>query len=203
MAPPEVSDEALMASDSTDAGDQPQPQPPPVALALTELADRLAAVEAALTAEHDRATARERVIDRLHEENQRLRSDEQRLLLLPVLTDLRRLHADLRRQAGSLPAQMSIEQVSDLLGSFAFSVEAALDRCGVQVTRPELGTSFDPRRHRAIATVPAADPEFDGTIAAVREDGYLDLAAERTLQAAAVTVYRWSVPNESGPPAAS
>jgi molecular chaperone GrpE len=175
--------------------------PGPTGTALAALAERLASVEAALTSQDARAAARERVIDRLHDENQRLKSGERQLLLLPLLTDLRRLHADLLRQATSLPAEMSTRKVSDLLESFAWSVEATLDRCGVQVSRPKLGALFDPRRHRAVETIDAAEPGLDGTVAAVREDGYFDLTAERTLQAAAVTVYRWPVPQDKTPPA--
>lgn len=169
--------------------------------ALAALAERLASVEAALTSQDARAAARERVIDRLHDENQRLKSGERQLLLLPLLTDLRRLHADLLRQANSLPAEMPTKKVSDLLQSFAWSVEATLDRCGVQVSRPKLGAPFDPRQHRAVETIDAAEPGLDATVAAVREDGYFDLTAERTLQAAAVTVYRWQAPHDETPPA--
>lgn len=167
--------------------------------AAAGFAERLDGIQAALVAQNERAAARERTIDRLHEENQRLRSGERQLLLLPILTDLRRLRADLLRQAGSLPTELPTTQVASLLASFAYSVESTLDRCGVQVSSPEPGAPFDPRQHRAVDVLPAPGPEFDGTVAAVREEGYVDLTADRILHAAAVTVYRWTAPAAEPP----
>ncbi|GFJ86569.1 hypothetical protein Prum_002110 [Phytohabitans rumicis] len=147
-----------------------------------------------MAASRDRAAAQERVIERLHEENERLRSGERMLLLRPVLTDLLRLRNDLLRQAGTLPEEMSIAQTAELLESFAYSVEMALSRCGVEVVRPEVGTAFDPAGQRATRVVAAPSPQLDGTVAGVLGDGYLDTVTNRALAAATVLVQRWTEP---------
>jgi molecular chaperone GrpE len=162
---------------------------------LDELAERLAGELAALRAEvareHQRAAAREQVIDRLHEENQRLRAGERLLLLRPLLTDLQRLRHDLLRTAAGLPAGFDAGAAADMLRSYATSVELTLERAGVTVTAPEPGTAFDPSTQRATGMVPATDPGQDGTVAEVVLDGYHDVEAGRTVVPAAVRVHRW------------
>lgn len=161
--------------------------------------DRVVAQVAALAAEvaatNERASAREGVIERLFTENDRLRGGERALILRPVAVDLQRLRNDLLKQAESLPADMSAAQTADLLQSFAFSAEQALERCGVVVIRPEPRTPFDPKHHRAAAAVPAPAPDMDAVIADVIADGYLDSATDRTITTATVRVYRWIGPS--------
>lgn len=158
---------------------------------LGELRAGLAQVLEELRGTHERAAARERVIERLHEDNQRLRAGERQLVLRPVLVDLQRLRNELLREAAVAANDPALpgEAVEKLLVSFAHSVEQALERGGVLVVRPAVGNAFDPAQHRAVQAVRAADGE-DGTVAAVVTDGYRDVVTDRTLAPAAVTVAR-------------
>jgi len=140
--------------------------------------------------EHDRAKAREAVIDRLHEENQRLRAGETRELLRPALADLRRLRNDLLGQAQSLPATISSGNAAVLLESYADTVVSILERYGVTPVRPEPLVSFDPRRHRAAGVTETSDPELAGMIALVLSDGYEAADTGATVALASVIVYR-------------
>jgi molecular chaperone GrpE (heat shock protein) len=155
-------------------------------------------LSAQVAREHDRAKARETVIDRLHEENQVLHADQPRAFLRPVLADLRQLRDDLLGQARSVPAAMPPANVATLLESYAESVAIILERYGVIAVSPQPGTPFDPRRHRAAGTAAAPEPELDGLIASVLSDGYEDARAGMVIAAARVTVYR---PAGSGEPA--
>lgn len=139
---------------------------------------------------HARAAARERVIDNLHAEVERLRAGERSSALRPVVVDLQNLRSDLLAQAAALPSEVSGKSVADLLESFALSAELALQRCGVRPVRPEPGQVFSPREHRAVKFVPAAEPGRDGRIAAVACEGYLDTTTERVTAPARVHVYR-------------
>jgi molecular chaperone GrpE (heat shock protein) len=152
----------------------------------------LEAIRAELVTSRERAAARERVIDRLHDDNQRLRAGERQLVIAPLLTDLQRLRNDLLHQGSALPAQLPAEKVTELLESFAYTVELTLDRFGVRVVRPEVGDLFDLHRHRAAGVEPAERPELDNTVAAVLEDGYHDDIAGRSLRPAVVRVLRWA-----------
>ncbi|MFG1917483.1 nucleotide exchange factor GrpE [Micromonospora sp. NPDC048898] len=169
---------------------------------LAGLADRvtgeLAGLRAELARTQDRAAAREQVIDRLHEENQRLRAGERRLLLRPLLTDLQRLRHDLLRTAAGLPPTFDATAAAEMLRSYAANLELTLERGGVSVLAPAVGAVFDPSTQRATATEPASDPGQHGTVAAVVLDGYHDVEAGRTAVPAAVRVHRWTDPE---PPA--
>jgi molecular chaperone GrpE (heat shock protein) len=173
--------------------DGPAPPDPLAELGreLAELGRELAGLRAEIGRAHDRAAAREQIIDRLHEENQRLRAGERRLLLRPLLTDLQRLRHDILRTADGLPATFDAEAARGLLRSYAASLELSLERGGVNVMVPALGAAFDPSTQRATGTVPATDPEQEATVAEVVLDGYHDVETGRTVVPAAVRIHRW------------
>jgi molecular chaperone GrpE len=170
------------------AGDGAQrPEPDRLARLESSLAD----VVAELRAGHERAAARERIIDRLHEDNQRLRAGEGQLLLRPILADLQRLRNELVRETAAVPEVVSGERLAALLSSLAVSIELTLERGGVRVIRPSADEPFDPARHRAARMVPAPHPDLDGTVAEVLADGYLDTVTDRAVTPAAVLVRQW------------
>ena len=91
--------------DANESGEESQPEATPtlardegVSGLLGELATRLEKVEEHLAESHRRAAHRESVIDRLHEENQRLHGGIRRMILEPVVTDLIRLYDQLERE---------------------------------------------------------------------------------------------------------
>ena len=164
--------------------------PPDLAGRLAELTDALVAVQLQLRSADDRAAGRERMIERLHEDNQRLRGGERRLVLLPVLTDLQRLRNDLLRQAAAVPPDLTAERTAELLVSYAHSVELTLERGGVVPIRPAPGDAFDGGRHRPADVVDAPDQAADGRVADVLADGYLDTVSGRALSPATVRFHR-------------
>lgn len=159
-----------------------------------ELTEAIAGLTEQIQAHHARAQARERVIDQLHAEVERLRAGAEAVLLRPVVTDLQHLRTDLLHQARSLPGDLDAGQAAALLESFALSVELALERCGSAPVRPDPGAPFSPREHRAVKVVEAATPEEDGTIAEVVADGYGDTGTGRITVPARVHVRRWTPP---------
>ncbi|MBV9140104.1 MAG: nucleotide exchange factor GrpE [Pseudonocardiales bacterium] len=174
---------------------------PPLSL---ELDLRLAAMEAALAEvaqqlgeANARALARERVIDRQHAEIERLRSAVRAGQLRPVVTDLGRLRNGLLRQAGTVPAEMTGPQVATLLESFAATVEDMLERCGVAVLPGEVGAAFAPSRQQVAAVVEIDDPERDGTVAEVVQDGYAEIDGGRVVIPARIRLHRY-VPTAGG-----
>jgi len=163
-----------------------------------ELTARLTALEAGLTemarqlaSESARALARERVIDRQHAEIERLRGIERAGQLRPVVTDLCRLRNGLIRQAGTVPAEMTGPQVATLLESFAATVQETLERCGVAILPQEAGAAFAPSRQQVASVVEINDPERDGTVAEVVQDGYAEIAGGQVVVPARVKVHRY------------
>jgi molecular chaperone GrpE len=173
--------------------EQAEPAGPP-GLLLAEVLAELAELRAQVAREHDRAAAREQIIDRLHGDNQKLRSGERRLLLQPLLVDLRRLRHELLRSAAGLPEQFSGAQAAGLLRSYAYHLELTLERGGIAVLAPTPGQVLDPSAHRAVGAVPSEDEQLGGTVAEVILDGYLDVESGRVVAPAEVRVHRWTGP---------
>ncbi|RFU40739.1 nucleotide exchange factor GrpE [Actinomadura logoneensis] len=122
-----------------------------------------------LDREADRAAHRESVIDRLHEENQRLRRGEIEAMLEPVRAALYKVHDTLRQAAASPPEP---ERAARLLGDCANEVADALARTGTVRFEVEPGDPYDASRHRPVEAVPADDPDRAGTVLAVLSDGF-------------------------------
>jgi molecular chaperone GrpE (heat shock protein) len=169
--------------------DQPEPVAE-LAAAVTKLADQV-------ESHHVRAQARERIIDQLHAEVERLRLGQDSLVLRPVITDLQSLRDDLLRQAQTLPPDVDRDQVRDLLRSFALSTELALERCGSVPVRPEPGAVFSPREHRAVKVIDASQAEQDGMVAEIVSDGYMDSHTGKQIAPAKVHVWRWQSPDDT------
>lgn len=175
---------------------EPVPDGPaaPDPVAETSHLERIDATLAALAhrmeLEADRAAFRERVIDRLHADVERLRAVERTGLLRPVVTDLCRLRNDLLRQAATVPHQLTGAQVATLLGSFADVVEQALERCGVAVVQPVPGSAFAAGRQQVVSHVDVEEPALDGTVAAVVQDGYAEIDGGKVVAPARITLHR-------------
>ncbi|QIZ39611.1 nucleotide exchange factor GrpE [Saccharopolyspora sp. ASAGF58] len=188
--PEESGEQPQESGEQPEESGEPLPDAPPDPVA--QLAEAVAALTEQVREHHERAAAREGVIDKLHAEVERLRAGEQNLVLRPITKDLQNLRKDLLHQARLLPAEIGRQQVVDLLESFALSAEQALERCGSAPIRPEIGAEFAPREHRAIKVLPADDPAQHERIAVVVSDGYLDTTTDRVTVPARVHVYRWS-----------
>lgn len=119
------------------------------------------------------ATLREAHFERLHREQQQLRSEEAGRAFLPLFRDLMTLYD-----------QLVAAQIDD----FAEAVIAILERYGVEIYRPAEGEPFAPRLQRGLATISTSDPQADKTIARIRRPGFL--SGERPLRTAEVEVYR-------------
>lgn len=166
---------------------------------MTELNASLRELTSQLTREHDRAQARETVIDRLHAEAERLRAGEARTLLRPAVTDLRRLRDDLATQARSVPAGMTRKEVVTLLESYADSVALILERCGVVPVRPVAQeTRFEPHQHQVAGVVSTGQADLDGIVADVVGDGYVEADTGRPVASARVMVYKATLDQRVG-----
>ncbi|MFC9975920.1 nucleotide exchange factor GrpE [Spirillospora sp. NPDC127200] len=137
------------------------------------LAEALAALTERLDREHERAAHREAIIDRLHEENQRLRRDELQSALEPVRTALYRLHDQVRRAAADwAAAPPAPERAAALLESVAGDVLDALAGTGVERFRVEPGVPYDASRHRPVDVETVTDPALAHTVRAVHTEGF-------------------------------
>jgi molecular chaperone GrpE len=154
--------------------------------ALAKVIDRLGEVERQLAEFHRRSAHREAVIDRLHEENQRMRGGIARAILEPIVADLVRLHDQLDHEA----RRRGDDGV--MFRSFADDVELILDRCGLEVFSAAPGDPFQHDRHRPLAVVPTDDMARDNTVADVVAVGFAERETGRVRRPVQARFYRYS-----------
>jgi molecular chaperone GrpE len=143
---------------------------------LGELMGRLGEVAEQLAEFHRRSAHRESVIDRLHEENQRLRGGIGRIILEPVVADLIRLYDEIEHEARRLDGA---GQDGQMLRSFADDVAEILDRCGIEIFSAEPGEPFQGGRHRPVGVVPCDEESRHNTVAEVLAAGFRERDTDR------------------------
>ena len=108
---------------------------------------------------------REKVVDRLHAELQEYKQDLLLNTLRPVFIDLIQLHDDIGKVAvHSEEADEPVRRLVTLMHGFQQGIEDILYRQGVEPFEVD-GDAFDPRRQRAVSTVPTDDPAQNKTVA--------------------------------------
>jgi molecular chaperone GrpE (heat shock protein) len=138
-----------------------EPEPDPVLVALERLDDRLEESQRLLARQAEIATS-------LHAENQRLKGGELVRAQLPLVRDIIRVQDDLGRvleTAGESTAAADLTMARD-------SILDALARNGIEPSHVAADEPLDPRRHKVVGVVAAADPAADRTIAEVVKAGF-------------------------------
>jgi len=164
---------------------------------LGELSRRLGQVEEHLAGFHRLEAHRESIIDRLHEENQRLRDGVGRLILEPVVADLIRLHDQLEKEVRRLGADAPDGQ---LLRSFADEVLQILDRCGIEPFLAEPGEPFQRGRHRPIGAVACDDESRHNTVAEVVAAGFYERDTGRVRRPLHAYIHQYGPGGAAGSP---
>jgi hypothetical protein len=154
------------------------------------LTDRLDAIDRGLRSFHQRSAHREAVIDRLHEENQLLRTGLGRTVLQPVLADLARLYDGLAQQAGRLAETPERAAEQALWASFADDVAMALERYGTDIITAKPGDAYERGRHVAAGFVDNPDPAARDTVAQVLAVGLVDQESGQIRRPVRVRIFR-------------
>jgi molecular chaperone GrpE len=154
------------------------------------LSHRLDAIQSVLEREARAEATRERVVDRLHAELQEYKQDLLLRVQRPIFIDLIQLHDDIGKM---IEARTAVGDDADrqtavrgLLESIQVAIEDILYRQGVEPFVAE-GESFDPRRQRAVATMPTDDPARNKSIAARHRKGFQ--AGDKLIRPELVSVY--------------
>jgi molecular chaperone GrpE len=133
----------------------------------------------------------ERIVDRLHQENQDLRAGELWQAVVPIFRDLIRLYDDLDLTTHRYEARTDLEkEAARDFQSFRDAVEDLLYRHGVERYTASEGVAFNSKEHKALGIVPTQDENLDRTLARVVRSGFrTDARAVRILEA---EVFRFS-----------
>jgi molecular chaperone GrpE len=161
-----------------------------------QLDKRLDALQVLFEREQRAEAARERVIDRLHAELQEYKQDLLLKVQRPIFIDLIQLHDDIGKMIEA-QSQSQWQSATDAgpqgaldargtLESIQTGIEDILYRQGVEPFVRD-GNEFDPRRQRAISTVPTEDLTLAKTVAARLRKGFQ--AGDKVIRPEIVTVY--------------
>jgi molecular chaperone GrpE len=146
---------------------------------------------AAQTAEfHRRSVHREAVIDRLHEENEKLRDEIRASVFDPITADLMRLYDSFQRDVHRLTASGADPGLVKLMQSYAEEVELILDRCGLEPFSAAVGEAFHRSDHVVAGTVEAPDAAHCEGIAEVLTVGFRDRATGQIKRPLRAKVFR-------------
>lgn len=130
---------------------------------------------------------REKVIDRLHAELQEYKQGLLLSTLRPIFVDLIQLHDDIGKIAeAQVEGDGEVGRLLGLMRGFQQGIEDILYRQGVEPYTQE-GEAFDPRRQRAVATVPTEEADRNKQIAARHRKGFQ--AGDKVIRAEIVSVY--------------
>jgi len=181
---------------ATDAAVPPPSEPPqatadlaPVLTAIAALDHRLDGLQSQFEREVRAEATREKVVDRLHAELQEYKQDLLLGILRPVFVDLIQLHDDIGKMvAAQGESGGDVRRLLDIMQGYQQAIEDILDRQGVEPYTLE-GDTFDPRRQRAVGTVPTDDPSLAKTIAARLRKGFRTLAGDRVIRPEIVSVH--------------
>ena len=152
------------------------------------LEQRLSTLQSLFDREVRAEATRERIVDRLHAELQEYKQDLLLKVQRPIFIDLIQLHDDIGKMIEAQPAE-DADGAAAVRGSLESIRTAILDilyRQGVEPFQTE-GDEFDPRRQRAVTTVPVDEPGRNRTIAGRLRPGFQ--GGEKIIRAELVSVY--------------
>jgi molecular chaperone GrpE len=134
---------------------------------------------------------REKVVDRLHAELQEYKQGLLLGILKPVFVDLIQLHDDIGKMVTAQgEAEGEVARLLEMMRGFQQGVEDILYRQGVEPFALE-GDTFDPRRQRALSTVPTDDPDRNKRVATRLRKGFQ--TGDKLIRPEMVTVYSYKV----------
>jgi molecular chaperone GrpE len=185
-------DQEAPIRDESPAVTQSQEFGPRVLAAISQLnqsmEERLSTLETLFDREVRAEATRERILDRLHAELQEYKHDLLLKVQRPIFIDLIQLHDDLGKMMEAQPMDdpQRAEVIRGCLDSVRTAIEDILYRQGVEPFRND-GSEFDPRRQRAVSTLPTEVPEWSKTIAARIRPGFQ--AGDKLIRPEIVSVY--------------
>lgn len=186
----EVSEPAIHPP--AEAGQPAVESPARIIAAISQLGrlieERVSVLQASFEREVRAEATRERIVDRLHAELQEYKQDLLLKVQRPIFIDLIQLHDDVGKMIDAQPAENGARSDASrgLLESIRTAIVDILYRQGVEPFQSE-GDAFDPRRQRAVTTVPTEDPARNKTVAARLRSGFQ--AGGKIIRAEIVSVY--------------
>ncbi len=165
------------------------PAAPGVVPDVRDVAAELGLLRASIDQLYTQSERQAALVDRLHEENERLRRGAFEQIVDPLVRDLIALADSCLRNASAWRGKSEVAptDLDRVLRDIASDLSLILDRQGVEIFAPEPGSPFDRRQHRAARVQPTDSAPYDGLVAETLRPGYR--SGIRILRYAEVVVY--------------
>ena len=152
---------------------------------------------------HARSEAQEALVRRMQSQIDKLRADQIRSLLKPLLISLADLHTEAVKTSSRDIAAIETTDPAKEFMLFADSVEEAIAQLGFDSIKAVPGAAFDAEYHTAVRMRSTDDPILDRSIANVRRQGFAAPEDKRPILYARVDVYRYQGPQSDDARAAA
>ena len=141
----------------------------------TSFRDSMAGLEHAIAVRRKEDRFREDQVAELHRELQQYRGQIIERTARPLVTGMIQVHDDIGKVLSALatddPAKLTPARLIGLIEHFQTSIEIVLVQNGIE-SYSEPSTEFNPRRQKALATVPAPDEASVGKVARSMRPGF-------------------------------
>ena len=129
----------------------------------------------------------------MHDELTKLRNsfieDVKRPYIKGYLLIYDRLDDLIKANTESLSSELTY--VMNTINNIKLNILDILEEFDIEVVEPEINSTFNPKEHRALKTIPTDEQEKDKTIAAVNSPGFYDAKNNRCFRAGNVEVFKF------------
>jgi molecular chaperone GrpE (heat shock protein) len=160
---------------------------------LDEINEKLDNLTKLFTQKIQHTAHEEQIVDQMHAELQKYKSDMYAQLVKPVLQDVISIRDSIINNGRQYEEQQSVPL--DILTSYLGDIQEILDKNNISVYRSESGDTFSPGRQRALKKVKTSAEELQGKVAESMGDGYEYLG--KTILPERVSVYVYEKPSET------
>lgn len=196
-AAPEV--EAAPSVEESPAAEEAVPEekaeePDPALTAIQALSDKIDLLSQQFEAKIAHTEHEEKIVDQMHAELQKYKSDMYAQLVRPILLDVIDVRDSITRIAGTYAAKPEEEQKIPLkmFSDYTFDLQEILEKNNISIYKSEEGSAFTPVRQRVVKKVTTPIEELHGKVAESMSDGYEYLG--KTISPEKIAVYFYEAP---------
>ena len=137
----------------------------------------------------------EQIVDQMHAELQKYKSDMYAQLVRPILLDMIGIRDSIQKMTADLSAKGEDTVPLKTFSDYAFDIQDVLEKNNITIYDSEEGEEFIPVKHRAIKKVPTPVEELHGKIAESLSSGYDYMG--KNISPEKVVIYVYKNPEET------
>lgn len=164
--------------------------------AIKDLSDKIDYLSKQFEAKIAHTSHEEKIVDQMHAELQKYKSDMYSQLVRPILLDIIDIRDSILRVSQTYAAKPEEEQVISLkmFTDYTYDIQEILEKNNINIYKSESGDAFTPVRQRIVKKVTTTIEDLHGKIAESIGDGYEYLG--KTISPEKIAVYVYEAPEK-------